>query len=314
MTVIQLECFMEVCKQRNFSKAAANLYLSQPTLSRHIQALEEELRTALFLRTGNMVRLTAVGHTLYPTLERLYQQFRQASAEAQRIVEQHFGAFRIGVAASMCLLEPERQAIRQFKNAYPNIKLQLCHLNMPQMFSALMNGSVDVLFAMDIFLPPSDKVKHYPLHSDRMCLAVPADHPNAYLDYIQHTEIKSKFPDLEFCLLDARDFDHEKQDLLLSNLDEFDAEVDPVKFPGYYSDVDDILLKVTAGCGITTINENCSLRNDPSVRRIPLVDVTKDGIHYKNTVVGVYWIDKNFNPLLEPFLQALKQQVKAETK
>ena len=50
MTTLQMECFLEAAKFSSFSLAAVNLYLSQPTLSRQIQAMEEELHTALFLR------------------------------------------------------------------------------------------------------------------------------------------------------------------------------------------------------------------------------------------------------------------------
>lgn len=308
MTVIQLECFMEVYKQRNFSKAAANLYLSQPTLSRHIQALEEELRATLFIRANNTIRLTAIGQALYPTLERLYREFRGASAEMQEIVDRHTGLFRIGVAASLQLQDEHRRAIRQIRAQHENAKIQICHLNMNKINSALMSGTVDVLFALDSFIPPSDKVHTHPLHLDRMCLAVPADHPNANLTVIDHNKMKSYFPDLDLCLLDAGNFDPEVQQELTSSMENYDVNQTIVKVPHSDYDMEDILLMVNSGLGITCINESSILQNSECVRMIPLVDTTPEGVQYRHVTVGVYWIDKNYSPILKSFIKALKQQ------
>ncbi len=57
----QLESFVEIVKRKSFTKAAKNLYLAQPTLTGHIQALEEELGTVLLNRTGRSIFLTEAG-------------------------------------------------------------------------------------------------------------------------------------------------------------------------------------------------------------------------------------------------------------
>lgn len=310
MTVIELECFMEVCKQRNFSKAAANLYLSQPTLSRHIQALEEELRATLFIRANNTIRLTAIGQALYPTLEKLYQEFRNASAEMQEIVDRHTGLFRIGVAASLQLHDEHRLAIQQVKAKYPSAKIQVCHMNMSQINASLMSGAVDVLFALEAFVPPSDKVHSCQLCQEKMYLAVPANHPNANLPTINQDNIKDYFPELDFCLLDATTFDPQIQGDLKSGVKGYDDDNEVVKVPSSSYDMEDILLMINAGLGVTCINESCILKNNPLVHMIPLVEVTPEGTRHKQVSLGVYWIDKNYSPILKTFVQSLKSQIK----
>lgn len=307
MTVIQLECFMEVYKQRNFSKAAANLYLSQPTLSRHIQTLEEELRAPLFIRASNTIHLTAIGQALYPTLEQLYRSFREASAEMSQIVDRHLGLLRIGVSATLQIRDECRWAIQQTREKYPNAKIQVCHLSMSQIHSSLMSGSVDILLALDAFVPPSDKVYHYHFPQEQMFLAVPAEHPNAEMETIEQARIKDFFPDLDFYLLDAAEFDTALQEDLKSSHNDYDNNIDIVKIPSSSYDMEDIMLMVRAGLGVTCINEHSVLRGSPRVRMIPLVDVTPTGVERKMVTIGAYWNDKNNNPILRSFVKDLKR-------
>ena len=61
----QLESFVAVVKHNSFTRAAENLYISQPTISTHIRALEEELNTHLILRTTKSLEITPQGWDAY---------------------------------------------------------------------------------------------------------------------------------------------------------------------------------------------------------------------------------------------------------
>ena len=61
----QLQSFVTVVQQKSFTKAAAQLYISQPTISTHIYQLEEELHTKLILRTTKSIAITPKGRELY---------------------------------------------------------------------------------------------------------------------------------------------------------------------------------------------------------------------------------------------------------
>lgn len=65
MNTQQLRCFVCVAEYLNFTKAANELYLTVPTVTHHVQSLEEELGTKLFERTSRMVRLTESGKAFY---------------------------------------------------------------------------------------------------------------------------------------------------------------------------------------------------------------------------------------------------------
>ena len=65
MNLRQLEAFIKVSDSKSFSKAAQELYLTQPTVSAHIQTLEKELKVRLFVRNTKTVKLSEDGKTLY---------------------------------------------------------------------------------------------------------------------------------------------------------------------------------------------------------------------------------------------------------
>lgn len=65
MTIIQLRCFVEVAQELNYAKAASNLFISQPAVSRHIISLENDLGVQLFVRSKHHVALTSAGNLFY---------------------------------------------------------------------------------------------------------------------------------------------------------------------------------------------------------------------------------------------------------
>lgn len=65
MTITQIECFVEAAKMKSLSKAAENMFISRPTISRQIKALESDLGFELFERKNVGVRLTQTGEILY---------------------------------------------------------------------------------------------------------------------------------------------------------------------------------------------------------------------------------------------------------
>ena len=93
MNLRQLEAFIKVSDSKSFSKAAQELYLTQPTVSAHIQTLEKELKVRLFVRNTKTVKLSEDGKTLYQYARQMIEldilvKFRERFPEEQfRIVE-----------------------------------------------------------------------------------------------------------------------------------------------------------------------------------------------------------------------------------
>ena len=311
ITVVQLECFLEVVKQGNFSLAAANLYMSQPTLSRNIQSLEEELRTLLFHRANNTVHLTEIGRELHPKLEQMYQFFRTATDELHEIVDRSSGRLRVGVLASLRLDDRVRSAITHLRSRFPNARVQLCHLDLRQSHASLMSGTVDALLSLNAVMPPSDKVRSLVLSNERMCLAVPSDHPNADLPSLDHDQIPVRFPGLDYFVLAAGEFESPVQQDLMHAQPNYGDEL-LSKLSGPFATMDALMLMADGGLGITCVNETCILSENPRIRLIPLVE-RRDGKVFPSLIgVTLYWVEKNENPLLRVLIQEVRDRVQAQ--
>lgn len=311
ITVIQMECFLEAARRESFSLAAANLYMSQPTLSRHIQALEEELGATLFVRANNTVRLSSIGEDIFFKLEEMYHAFQTYSADLHRIVDQHASRLRIAVLASLRLDDRLRKTIDELRRQYPNCQLELSHMDLSRSYDALMDGAVDLLVSLNVTMPPSSKVHSTLLREEHMCLAVPKKHPNAGLSQIAFRSIRSAFPELPYMVLDVNEFETPvQQELKDAQFAYTDRQLG--KISGTFASLDTLQLMVDAGLCTTCVNESSILNENPNTQLIPLIKDDGDRA-FSKICINLYWVDKNQNPMLNAFLRIWEKDSPLET-
>jgi DNA-binding transcriptional LysR family regulator len=124
MELRDLRSFVAVAHQRNFSRAAEQLHVSQPALSEQIRKLEDELGAPLFERTSRGATLTDAGEAFLPHARAVLSQADQA-AEAVRLIARGLaGTLTLGFidSAALGLLPP---LIRRFTARHPEVKLRL---------------------------------------------------------------------------------------------------------------------------------------------------------------------------------------------
>lgn len=116
--------FYEVARCGNISKAAENLYISQPAVSKSISKLEQSLSHTLFIRSKRGVKLTHEGKTLYEHLEKAFDTIDNAEKKLMQISELGMGQLRIGASTSLCkhILLPYLQ---DFIEANPHVKVSI---------------------------------------------------------------------------------------------------------------------------------------------------------------------------------------------
>lgn len=306
MTVLQMQCFLEAAELGSFAVASEKLYISQPTMSRQIRTLEEELQVALFVRDHNAVKLTDVGRELLPMIQSLYEGYMGASKAIQETVNRRLDRLRIGILDSLRFTDPMREAVLMVKHAYPNANIQICHLPLRQSCSALRDGSLDVLFMLNTSMASWDRVRSMELYRDRMCLAVPYDHPNAGLPSIANEEIQQYFGDMQYMLLAAEEFEPplrmEKVNTVTGYHENYVS-----KLSGPFAELDSLMTMAHAGVVITCINESGILWKDPKVKLIPLVDRTPEGDREHEVFINPYWMEGGESELLRYFLNCLEQ-------
>ena len=97
----QYRIFYEVAKAGNISKAAKELFISQPAISKAISKLEENLDVTLFTRNSRGVQLTSEGELLFQYVENAFEALDRGENELKRIREFHIGQLTIGVSNTL---------------------------------------------------------------------------------------------------------------------------------------------------------------------------------------------------------------------
>lgn len=145
MDLRQLRYFVEVARERNFTRAAARLNIAQPPLSRQIQQLEEELRIALIERGSRPIRLTDAGRLVFDQAVHVLERVEDIRTMTQRLADTERRHLRVGfVASTLYGYLPE--VIRRFREARPNVVLSLQELTSLEQIAALREGRIDVGF------------------------------------------------------------------------------------------------------------------------------------------------------------------------
>jgi DNA-binding transcriptional LysR family regulator len=139
----RLQVFQTVAKRLNFTKAAAELYITQPAVSKHIQELEHQFKVKLFDRNGSKIKLTNAGEILLQHTEQLFGIYRNLEFEMNNLTLQHSGRLRIGASTTVAqyVLPP---VLAAFHKKFPEVQISLVTNNTEQTEHALNNNEIDL--------------------------------------------------------------------------------------------------------------------------------------------------------------------------
>jgi DNA-binding transcriptional LysR family regulator len=168
----KLRYFVAVAEQQHFGRAAEQLYIAQPVLSRQIRALERELGCALFARTTRSVQLTPAGEQLLADARGL---FATVDATVRRGLEVDRGIERLVVAFAPGLHVSE--AVRGFTATRPEVEIGLLQLNWWEQDAALRDGRADVGYLRRPF--DDSGLRTVPIGTESKVACLPVSHPLA---------------------------------------------------------------------------------------------------------------------------------------
>jgi DNA-binding transcriptional LysR family regulator len=179
MELRQLEYFVAVAEERNFTRAAERAHISQSGVSAQIRRLERELGAELFDRSARTVTLTVAGKA---ALEHARATLAAAGAVG-RAVDDVTGLIRGRLIVGMvigCTLTPLFDALAAFREAHPGVEVSLMEDNSDRLVEGVRAGAVDVALAGVANAAP-DGLDALTLISERLVVAVPAGHALATL-------------------------------------------------------------------------------------------------------------------------------------
>ncbi|MBC8093730.1 MAG: LysR family transcriptional regulator [Pseudonocardia sp.] len=168
----KLRYFAAVAEHRHFGRAAEQLYIAQPVLSRQIRALERELGCALLVRTTRSVQLTAAGEHLR---EEARSVFATVDSAVRRVLEVDRGVERVVVGFAPGLHVSD--AVRAFTARHPEVQIELLQLRWWEQDAPLRDGRADVGYLRRPF--DDAGLRAVAIGSEPKVACLPAAHPLA---------------------------------------------------------------------------------------------------------------------------------------
>lgn len=164
--------FAAVAREEHLTHAAAELGISQPTLSRAMNRLEEQLGVPLFSHVGRGIQLTAHGRRLLARAEQALGVLELAGQEVAADADPEYGQVSLAHLKSLGTTVPA--LLRAFRSEHPDVRFRLTEASSDQMLELLRAGQVDLCLIAP--LPEDRDIAAIPLLQQDMRLVVPAGH------------------------------------------------------------------------------------------------------------------------------------------
>jgi LysR family transcriptional activator of glutamate synthase operon len=186
MELLQLQYFITVARLEHMTEAAQCLHVTQSSLSKTIQRLEEDLGVPLFDRIGRKLRLNEFGSRFLQRAERALFELEQGKQELSDLSSPEHGALELAVTAASTL----PNILRAFRKKRPHLQFHVQMLSTQEMVTLLHRGEVDFCLSS----PPvqGDDIECQIVCMDPILLAVPLGHPLAGRTSVSLSELKDE--------------------------------------------------------------------------------------------------------------------------
>lgn len=187
MPDIRLKVFHSVAKKLSFTKAAEELFISQPAVTKNVKELESEYDVSLFYRKGNKIELTEAGKVLLIHVERIMDTYKQIEYDLNIIKQRFSGSFQIGASTTVGqYLIPNIMSM--FHSRYPDIRLSLINANTREIESYLVDNKIDLGIVEG--KPKNKRLKYVPFMEDEIVIVAHTSQEIAKKDSLSLDEVK----------------------------------------------------------------------------------------------------------------------------
>lgn len=275
MDIKTLRYFVEVVQLQSYTRAAEKLFVTQPTISKMLHNLEDELGFPLLVRHGRKLILTETGQAVYHHATNILSEFRQLQTELQDINQLTKGTLRLGIPPMVGMLMAA--PIREFRRQYPGVELKILEFGGYTVQQAVLNGELDVA----ITIQPQDDLPALgvlPLFDHPLCVLVPRTP-----EWLHRTEVHIQEIADHPILIYNEDFVLNRQ--LMSLFAQHQVKPQIAVRSGQW---DFLAAMVHSGVGISILPEPiCQWLNHPSLMWLPL----QSELHWR---LGMIWHDGGY--------------------
>lgn len=183
----RLQVFYTVAKRLNFTRASAELFISQPAVTKHIQELETHFKTTLLARSGNKkITLTPAGRLLFKYAEQLMATYNELDFDMNQLQNQHTGTLRIGGSNTVAqyVIPP---LLAQFQDRFNDVKVNLFTSNTERVELAVLNKEIDLGIVEGVYR--NSQLKYEPFLDDELVLVCSANNKLVKTDVINPEQL-----------------------------------------------------------------------------------------------------------------------------
>ena len=271
MDIRQLSYFLEVAEHASFSKASKAIHLSQPTLSKMVKSLEEELGVMLFNRSTRRVDLTEAGKVVQLHAQAVIGAASNLQAAVADLIELKTGKFTLGlppvIGASFF-----PKVITEFRRIRPEITIQIVEEGGKRIEELLQEGSID----LGVVVLPADEslFEIVPIVKRQLKLVVPVDHPLSGRETVRLGDLRE-----EPFILFRQEFNLHDRVKAACIREGFEPHV------AYESSQWDFIYElVCANQGISLLPETICAKFD--TRKVRVIGNVEPGLHWN---LGIIW-------------------------
>ena len=295
LDIHQLEIFAKVAELKNFSKAAQEMYLTQPTISQHVSSLENYLGIKLFDRMGKEVALTKAGEILY----RYAKQITALRGEAQQALD-HFRGKKSGHLTLGASTIPGEyilpSLLGKFKREYPSISVTLRIGDTEEIIDELLTSKIELGII-------GAKISHARLHytsfvEDELIVVVPRGHR-----WWKKTSIGiQELCDEPFIMREAGSGTRISME---KRLDEIGIPPDRLKIIAEVGSTTAVKQAIKAHLGVSLISER-AVEEEIRLQQFRKVPIKK--VEFKRTFFIIQDKKRSTSPLCKALIQFLSEQ------
>ncbi len=264
MEMHQVRYFLATVSELNFTKAAEKCNVTQPSLTRAIKQLEDELGGDLFRRERPQAQLTELGQRMYPLLKQCYESALGARSLASAIKRGEIGTLKLALSRTINL-ELLTSELRELNRLFGRIEVKLLRGTGREICELLKSGAAELAVAADVG-EDWDRLDRWPLFTEEFGLLVKAEHPLASRSAVEIEELR------------------DERWLLRAYCEHFDEAVSRIR--NYHAGVDqgheltsegDLITLLEAGFGVAYVPRSVSFPHT-------LKRASVNGIELKRTV------------------------------
>lgn len=291
MNYNKLRYFYEACRTLNLTRAAQNLYVSQPALSKHIADLERDVGVQLFVRTNRNLMLTPGGEALAEECARLFDHeediYRKVrSAAFPETISLKLAFMGIGPAYRVPDL------LSDLNKKWTNINVQTQRLNWNLVYDAVETGDVDIGLKLSSCESYPEHIGRCVLREDHVAAVLPANHPLAGAACIQVEQLKNE--PFIFLTKEESAIPHDHA-LRLCRESGFTPNI-----VAQYPNVETVVMMVRAGAGVALLSPFAPLGGLSGVVCVPLAASPAVSL-------DLLWRKDNDNPAIPLLLDCARE-------